>query len=145
MSFLPGEGLELNGMHAAVAQSAAQRPVDQLMLLDEGPACEGPGPNGDVEMIHRAGSIDDLDLGIGNVLTDQRSERVVVDHGLSGGRVPRSDSDNPRASRSVSGRRSALLASIAATPEAATMPVTPTRMAGTPRAWIGPMWISKLS
>jgi len=132
-------------MHAAVAQSASKRPIDQLMLLYERPAFEGCGPNGDVEMIHRAGSIDDLDLGIGNALTDQRGQRVVVYHGLSGGRVPRNESDNPRASRSVSGRRSALLASIAATPDAATMPVTPTRMAGTPRAWIGPMWISKLS
>jgi hypothetical protein len=90
-------------------------------------------------MIHRAGAVHDVDVGIGKLGADERAQRVVGDHDCNrtgGGFIA---SANPRASLKVSGKRGDAFERAAATPLANTMPLTPIKIAGTPVARSGPI------
>src|ERR1700683_2259396 len=108
------------------------------MLLDQRLALECMRANGHVEMVHRTGPVVDAHLGVGQSVDDEAGQRVVVDHDFKRGEPALSASAKLRASPRVSGRRLAPLASAAVTPLARMIPVTPTRMAGTPLARNGP-------
>src|SRR5580658_6655524 len=108
------------------------------MLLDQRFALECLRANGYVEMVHRAGPVVDAHLSVGQSVDDEAGQCLVVDHDFKRGEPALSASAKLRASPRVSGRRLAPLASAAVTPLAKMMPVTPTRMAGTPLARNGP-------
>src|SRR5690349_18669949 len=142
---LGGYCFEFDGVYAAVRERFAQRAVHELVLLDERLAGKRFRSHGDVEMVHRARAVHDAHFGVGNSRTDQLRQRAVVDHDFRRGECPElSASARPRASPSVSGRRVAPLESAIVTPLATRMPVTPTKIAGTPLARNGPTSIVKV-
>src|ERR1700728_1235131 len=108
------------------------------MLLDQRFALGYLRATCHVEMVHRAGSVVDVHLGVGQSFDDEAGQGVVVDHDFRRGERALSASAKLRASPRVSGRRLAPLASAAVTPLAKMTPVTPSRMAGTPLARNGP-------
>src|SRR5580692_60186 len=108
------------------------------MLLDQRFALKCLRAHGHIEVVHRAGAIVDAHFGVGQSVDDEAGQRAVVDHDFKRGERALSASAKLRASPRVSGRRLAPLASAAVTPLARMIPVTPSRMAGTPLARNGP-------
>src|SRR6185437_9759292 len=103
------------------------------MLLDQRFPSERLRAYRYVEVIHRAGAVEDLYLRVRQARADQSRQRVVVDHDFKRKRAFIA-SANPRASPRVSGSLGAPFASAAATPEARTIPQMPIRTAGRPLA-----------
>src|SRR6516162_10253020 len=136
--------LELDGMDPAVAQCIFKCAVNELMLLDQRLPFESLRSHCEVEMIHRSGAIEDADLRIRKFGENETLEHLGFDHAFRRGEREFSASANPRASLNVSGSRVAPFASAAVTPLARTIPVTPTRIAGTPLARIGPISMAKV-
>src|SRR5579863_7562871 len=131
------EGFEFDRVHAAVLERGLERAVHELMLLDERFAFELRRTNGHVKMIHRSRTVHDAYLGVGQLGSNQTGQCDIVDHAFRRARAL-SASANPRASLRVSGNRFAPLDRAAVTPDASTIPETPSRSAGTPVARKGP-------
>src|SRR5579872_3969802 len=125
-------------MHAAVFEGGLECAVDKLMLLDQCFSRKRLRVNADIIMIERSRTIRYFDLSVGNLGANERCERIRLDHACNRGLSCCSAAASFRASPSMSGIRSPLRTKKFAAPAARTIPLTATKIAGTPCARIGP-------